>query len=145
MSQGPFTGGHCHELGFNNDICGRLLCPGSMNWDDNRCANMNTGLAFLTCKCSIKQGLRDLTIKPQPDDFPSFLYCDGVIHEDDLFKGFLRSDLLVLVSLHSTALLRLTVANMVRDICTYSWAGLLLSLRDRANAQHAEGMPPWLV
>lgn len=59
---------------------------------------MSTNIAYLTCGSSIKQGLRDHTIKAEPDDFPLFLYRGGVICEEDLFDGFLKGDLLIIVS-----------------------------------------------
>ncbi|KAF8655184.1 hypothetical protein AX16_003216 [Volvariella volvacea WC 439] len=67
------------SMGFNNPTSGRLLCPASMDWNDE----------------SVRNKLRAGSIMPQYDDFPLFLWQDEQVDLTDTFKGFLRGVMLV--------------------------------------------------
>ncbi|KAH7919093.1 hypothetical protein BV22DRAFT_1023560, partial [Leucogyrophana mollusca] len=80
----PFKPAERQSLGFNHPICGKLLCPVNMDWND----------------ASVRDGLCDGTIKAMPADFPHFLYEGEVPDPEDLFDGWLKGDLLVCAYLH---------------------------------------------
>ncbi|KAJ8586472.1 hypothetical protein M405DRAFT_354467 [Rhizopogon salebrosus TDB-379] len=70
-----------HSRGFVNDICGKLLCPSEMDWDDNR----------------VKAGIRDRRSGyiVSEHSFPLFLYEGYTADRDNLEKGLFKSKLLV--------------------------------------------------
>ncbi|KAH7924392.1 hypothetical protein BV22DRAFT_1013406, partial [Leucogyrophana mollusca] len=80
----PFHPRMRQEHGFNHIECGRLLCPVNMDWDDSK----------------VRQGLRDGTITAHPANFPLFLYENETCNLEDLFRGWLKGDLLVRAYLH---------------------------------------------
>ncbi|KAH9061822.1 hypothetical protein EDB83DRAFT_2675478 [Lactarius deliciosus] len=73
-----------HLLGFNHLTSGQLLCPVTLDWDN---ANVREQL-----RC----GARDITAA----DLPSFLWPKGAFEISDPYKGFLRSNLLVVAYKH---------------------------------------------
>lgn len=47
---------------------------------------------------SVREGLRDHTIVPKPTDWPLFMYENFEVDENDLTKGWLKSNILINVS-----------------------------------------------
>ncbi|KAJ3558431.1 hypothetical protein NM688_g935 [Phlebia brevispora] len=72
--------------GFNHDVCGRLLCPVTYNWDDE----------------AVRNGLRtgSARYKAGPSDWMHFLWSKGEVNLEDMFKGFCRGELLVHALIH---------------------------------------------
>ncbi|KAG1844762.1 hypothetical protein C8R48DRAFT_750824 [Suillus tomentosus] len=65
--------------GFNHDITGALLCPAGLDW-----SNAET-----------KQSLKSGETAVRGDQWPMFLYAGYVYDSEDLWKGLLRSEILV--------------------------------------------------
>lgn len=72
-----------HLRGFENDVCGRLLCPSTRDWEDPM----------------IREQIQSFQIPVTADDFPKFLWKDEEVDPNDMNKSFLRSELLVKVLL----------------------------------------------
>ncbi|KAH8981631.1 hypothetical protein EDB92DRAFT_1952984 [Lactarius akahatsu] len=73
-----------HLMGFNHLTSGQLLCPVTLDWD-------NTNVREQLCR-----GVQDVTAA----DLPYFLWPKGAFEIQDPYKGFLRSDLLVMAYKH---------------------------------------------
>jgi len=69
--------------GFGNDVCGKLLCPSTQDWE-----NLVT-----------RDRIRNFEIPVTTDDFPKFLWEGGRVDSRNMNKGFLRGELLVKVLL----------------------------------------------
>ncbi|KAF8501968.1 hypothetical protein JB92DRAFT_2833638 [Gautieria morchelliformis] len=67
--------------GFHNDATGRLLCPVTLDWDDD----------------SVKEKLRASPNTASTSSWPMFFYPNGAYEPTDMEKGLLRSELLVFV------------------------------------------------
>lgn len=69
--------------GLGDDVCGRLLCPSTQDWDDEQ----------------TRQDIRLLNICVTADDFPKFLWEEERVDARDMNKGFLCGGLLIKVLL----------------------------------------------
>jgi len=91
--------------GFGDDICGRLLCPSTRDWDDPTCVfndlppvpsgNLGTDIMLRRTR----EQIRSFQIPVTADDFPKFLWEGERVTLQDMKKGFLRGELLVKVRL----------------------------------------------
>jgi hypothetical protein len=88
---------HYFLLGFNHNMSGRLLCPITLNWDVPRYIFFHR-LGLHSQVLSVHEELRHATYKITAYDLPAFLWPTGVFELHDTYKGFLQSDLLVMVS-----------------------------------------------
>ncbi|KAI0026875.1 hypothetical protein K488DRAFT_91744 [Vararia minispora EC-137] len=74
-----FNKGRRNEYGFKNAVTGALLCPVTLNWDDD----------------STRNDLRSSNVIPTSDDLPRFLWPGNApVIITDLASGFLRSQVL---------------------------------------------------
>ncbi|KAI0027212.1 hypothetical protein K488DRAFT_91149 [Vararia minispora EC-137] len=74
-----FNKGRRNEYGFKNVVTGALLCPVTLNWDDD----------------STRNDLRSSRFIPTSDDLPRFLWPGNeTVIITDLASGFLRSQVL---------------------------------------------------
>ncbi|KAF7973006.1 hypothetical protein HWV62_16384 [Athelia sp. TMB] len=69
------------ERGLDNDITGRLLCPGEYSWDDSITRN------------NIREGHESYLVTAH--SWPLFLYEDYTCDIEDVQKGLLKSPMLV--------------------------------------------------
>ncbi|KAJ7265075.1 hypothetical protein C8J57DRAFT_1330817, partial [Mycena rebaudengoi] len=67
------------DNGFHHVVCGRLLCPDILNWQDPK----------------VKEKLRDRLVQIKAGDFPSFLWAEEHCDKSNLYAGFLQHPLLV--------------------------------------------------
>jgi len=67
------------DRGFNHEITGQLLCPAGVDWTDPE----------------IKQKLRTGELSIAGDQWPVLLYSGYKFHEDDPWRGLLRSSILL--------------------------------------------------
>jgi hypothetical protein len=87
--------------GFGNDICGKLLCPSTQDWE-NLVYDVSRSLGLfvkLTPPLSTRDRIRNFEIPVTADDFPRFLWEGGRVDSHDMNQGFLRGDLLIKVCL----------------------------------------------
>ncbi|KAG1844366.1 hypothetical protein F4604DRAFT_1937563 [Suillus subluteus] len=70
-----------HSCGFNNDACGRLLCPSELDWNNP----------------AVKAGIRDCTDGYIVTDlsFPAFIYEKYMAESDDLEEGLFKGKILL--------------------------------------------------
>ncbi|KII84951.1 hypothetical protein PLICRDRAFT_45802 [Plicaturopsis crispa FD-325 SS-3] len=81
----PFPGDkERHRSGFHHDLCGMLLCPTALDWNDPK----------------VREGLRQHTIIAGPEDLPLLLYANEQFIATDMFAGFLKNMLLVQAYFH---------------------------------------------
>jgi len=92
-----------HLRGFGNDVCGRLLCPSTQDWEDPTCVANNPSplspgyLGADIILCRTREGIQSFRISVTTDDFPRFLWEGERVVLNDMKKGFLRGELLVKV------------------------------------------------
>ncbi|KIK47177.1 hypothetical protein CY34DRAFT_9200 [Suillus luteus UH-Slu-Lm8-n1] len=70
-----------HSRGFNNDLCGRLLCPAEIDWNDP------------VVKAGIRNRSEGYVVTEM--SFPTYLYDKYTANEDDLEEGLLKSKILL--------------------------------------------------
>jgi hypothetical protein len=93
--------------GFGNDVCGRLLCPPTQDWEDPTCVSNGPPLVpsgYLRADVithRIREQIRLFRIPVTADDFPRFLWESERAYPQDMNKGFLRGELLVKVRISS--------------------------------------------
>ncbi|KAG1738050.1 hypothetical protein EDD22DRAFT_787327 [Suillus occidentalis] len=70
-----------HSRGFTSDVCGRLLCPAELNWNDP----------------AVKAGIRDRSDSYVVTDlsFPAYLYDKYTANPDDLEEGLFKGKILL--------------------------------------------------
>ena len=89
--------------GFGDDVCGRLLCPSTQDWEDPTCVSNDPpplpsghlGADIILYRT--REGIRSFHISVTADDFPRFLWEGERVVPHDMNKGFLRGELLVKV------------------------------------------------
>ena len=87
------------DYSFQNEWTGLLLCPISMNWDDEKCVCSSYNNAFsMTIILSVKDKLRSNSNLAPTNIWPRFFYPRDTFDAADLWDGLLRSEILVLVS-----------------------------------------------
>ena len=93
--------------GFGSDVCGRLLCPSTQDWEDPMCALNDpppvpsVHLRADIISCRTRERIRSFQIPVTADDFPRFLWEGERVDPQDMNKGFLRGELLVKVCISS--------------------------------------------
>ncbi|KAG2343819.1 hypothetical protein BDR05DRAFT_947920 [Suillus weaverae] len=70
------------DHGFNHEVTGALLCPTGLNW-----SNVETKQSFKSGKTSVCG-----------DQWSMFLYACYVYDPEDLWKGLLRSKILIFIN-----------------------------------------------
>ena len=88
---------HFYLLGFNHDTSGGLLCPVTLNWLLPRYVFFHW-LGLYSQVLSVREDLRRGTFEVTAYDLPTFLWPNGAFDIHDTYKGFLRSELLITVS-----------------------------------------------
>ena len=86
--------------GFGDNVCGRLLCPSTQEWEDPTYVENDLlchGFDILSLSCRVRQQIRSFEIHVAAEDFPKFLWEGEQVDPRDMNKGFLRGDLLVKV------------------------------------------------
>jgi len=90
------------DRGFNHEATGALLCPAGLDWSDLG----STVLSFLFSNQfdaffsnRIREKLRTGELSVSGDQWPIFIYKDYQFHENDPWRGLLRSLILVKVCL----------------------------------------------
>ncbi|KAG1761325.1 hypothetical protein EDD22DRAFT_780014 [Suillus occidentalis] len=73
-----------HTRGFSNDVCGRLLCPAELDWNN-------------PVQVMVRTGIRDRSEGYIVTDlsFPAYLYDGYTANPDDLEEGLFRGKILV--------------------------------------------------
>ena len=90
-----------HLRGFGNDVCGRLMCPSTQDWE-----NSTYGMIWLyspgRCRTDAishrtRGRIQSYQISITADEFPRFLWEGERVDPQDMNKGFLRGELLTKV------------------------------------------------
>ena len=98
--------------GFGNDVCGRLLCPSTCDWDDATYVaiisySVLSGSGETNANlCRTRHRIQNFEIVVTHDDFPRFLWENERVYEEDMKKGFLRGNVLVKVRAYSRCRVR---------------------------------------
>lgn len=110
--------------GFGSDVCGRLLCPPTHDWENpmyvpKYCLVPRDVAELMLVSRRTREQIRSFQIHITADDFPRFLWEDERVDLQDMKKGFLRGELLTKVY---TLLLSEpeTFADALLNTCRYS-------------------------
>ena len=86
------------DRGFNHEHTGALLCPANMDWSNPELVSYSfRSPMFLICGDRVKSKLQNGEIVIVGDQWPIFLYVGYKFDPEELWKGLLRSALLVMV------------------------------------------------
>ena len=97
----PLTRNVKTDRGFFHERTGALLCPATLDWEDTSYALslLDTLTPLVTMISSIRLGLRSGEIAVTGDTWPTFLYRDHTLNDENPWDGLFEGDLLVQVSL----------------------------------------------
>jgi hypothetical protein len=89
--------------GFHHEVTGGLLCPAGLNWADEACVILCSTCAASSHVLAIrtKAGLRSGETMVAGDEWPIFLYYDGVYDPERPWDGLFRNAILISVSTFS--------------------------------------------
>ena len=83
--------------GWYHPEMGRMLCPTIYDFSNLEYVLLSHPTSAYSCSNSIQRRLQHMIIKPNPLLYPPFMYKNETIYPTNLFRGFLKNEMLVKV------------------------------------------------
>jgi hypothetical protein len=91
------------DRGFFHETTGALLCPATLDWNDESYAlrPLDELTPLMMVICSTRMGLKSGEIAVTGDVWPTFLYRDHKVSDENPWDGLFEGELLVQVRIFS--------------------------------------------